>query len=226
MIQTKLDQTVHIWHAELDSHVKQYKLFQSWLSAEEREKAGNLTAFSRQNFILSRGLLREILTKYTKLPPEKFFFAYTRFGKPLLHPSLNTKIEFNLSHSKNRVIYAFTHTTAVGVDLEYKKARKFIDKIAYRFLARSDYTHLLRLSREEKLNAFFNAWVRYEASLKAAGHPIKTHPFSQYTMHSKQQAPLINSPDYFLFNLAIHPDFSAAVAVNIPIKNILIKNYG
>ncbi len=173
--------SIHVFHTSLDIHSGHHALFQSWLSDEEKIRAEKIKLPYRQHFILARGLLRQLLSIYSKLPPEKIQFSYTEQGKPIFANSLpNKSIEFNLSHSRERVAFAFTLDTPIGIDLEYKVQRKHMDKIAYRFFPAHQYEQLSHLTGEKKLNAFFNAWVHNEASLKALGYRLQTHPFSKY----------------------------------------------
>ena len=215
--------SIHVLHTKLDMHRKHYPLFQSWLSVEEKIRAKKLKLPYRQRFILTRGLLRKLLSDYSGQSPEKIHFSYTESGKPLfINPSLNKPIEFNLSHSRERVAFAFTMDTPIGIDLEYKIQRKYIDKIAYRFFSAHDYEQLRYLTGEEKLNAFFNAWVRNEASLKALGYHLQTHPLSQYK--TSQSSTLIKAPAICsLFSLTLHPNFAAAIAIKGNSKPIIVK---
>ena len=227
-MQTTLDNAIHIWHAKLNNSINQYKLFQSWLSVEEKARAEKLKLVYRQHFILTRGILRDLLFHYTKQPPEKINFCYTEFGKPFFtNPSINLPIEFNLSHSHNMAVFAFTLDTPLGIDLEYKRQRKYIDKIAYRFFSVRDYEKLMRLSGDKKLNSFFNAWVKNEALLKAIGRHLQTHPFSKYKIHDKQQALMEKKwhSSCSAFYLTLHPDFAAALAIKGKCKTITIKKY-
>lgn len=215
--------TIHLWHTALDLRSKRFPLFQSWLSIEEKIRAEKLNLRCRQRFILTRGILRNLLSNYSGQSPEKIHFSYTEAGKPLfINSSLNNPIEFNLSHSRERVAFAFTMGTPIGIDLEYKTPRKYMDKIAYRFFSAHDYEQLKRLTREKKLNAFFKTWVRNEALLKARGYPLQTHPYSKYK--TNKSLTLMKKPSpYALISLALHPDFAAAIAIKGNGKSIRVK---
>jgi 4'-phosphopantetheinyl transferase len=220
--------SVHVWHTAFDCHSRESHVFQRWLSVGEKARADKLKRPYRQRFILTRGLLRKLLSRYNGQPPEKIHFSYTPSGKPLLlGSSFGKAIEFNVSHSNNRVAFAFTVGTPIGIDLEFKSARKYIDQIAYRFFSKKDYEQLQTLTGNEKLNAFFKAWVANEASVKAWGHSLKTHPFSQYTRSSDKEPVALHSEKYpcSLFDLAFHPDFAAALAIKGDKKTIIIKKY-
>jgi 4'-phosphopantetheinyl transferase len=227
-IKTTLDSDIHVWHTVLNDHSRYYKLFQSWLSEEEKTRIAKFKPLYRQRFILSHGILRDLLSRYSGQPPEKIQFSYTERGKPIfINQGFNKQIEFNLSHSKERIALAFTHDTPIGIDLEYKIQRKYIDKVAYRFFPAHDYEQLKYLNNEEKLTAFFNAWASNEAVVKALGNHLQTHPLSQYKNLNPQSITTKKEKDpYTVLILALHPAVAAALAIKGKNnKLILIKKY-
>lgn len=222
---------IHIWHTTLERHTEKYKLFQSWLSPEEKIRAKKLAIPYQQNFVISRGVLRDLLAYYSEQFPQKLKLTYSVSGKPLL-TNVKNPLEFNLSHSKNSWACVFSIDTPVGIDIEYVKPRMHLDKIAYRFLPADEYDRLQLLRGKKKLNAFFNAWVKNEALVKAMGNTLQTHPYSRYTLSLD---PLLNplvcikkggiTPLYTITHLSLYPDFATAVAVKGNEKSIVIKQY-
>lgn len=222
--------TIHIWHTRFDDHTKKYKLFKSWLAPEEEIRAEKLAITYRQNFIISRGVLRDLLAYYSQQPPQKLKLSYSVSGKPLLIYS-KPCMEFNLSHSKNILVCAFTLDTPLGIDIEYINSRMHFDRIAYRFLLADEYDRLQLLHGRKKIKAFFNAWVRNEALIKAKGNILQTHPYSRYKLSldhqistKKYEQKELNS-FFAISNLSLYPDFAAAIAVKGNEKSIFIKKY-
>ena len=221
---------IHIWHTRFDEHTKKYKLFKSWLAPDEKIRAEKLAIPYRQNFIISRGVLRDLLAYYSQQPPHKLKLSYSVSGKPLLINS-EQSLEFNLSHSKNILVCAFTIDTPVGVDIEYINSRMHLDKIAYRFLVTDEYDRLQLLHGIKKIKVFFNAWVRNEALIKAMGNTLQTHPYSRYKLSLDPQISTLKDKQkdinffYAISNLSLYPDFAAAIAVKGNEKPILFKKY-
>lgn len=135
------------------------------------------------------------------------------------------QIEFNLSHSHNRVAFAFTWDTPIGIDIEYKTPRKYLDKIAYRFFSAQDYEQLKNLQGEEKLNTFFDLWVRHEALLKALGQRLGTHSLSKYKSNQKQIAIIKKKEPCAILSLILQEGFAAALAIKGENKPLLIRTY-
>lgn len=226
-----LNQSVtHIWYTRLEDHVKKYELFQNWLAPEEKIRAEALAIPYRQSFIISRGVLRDLLAHYSEQSPQQLKLSYSTSGKPLLiNPEQS--IEFNLSHSKNILVLVFSIDTSVGIDIEYINHRIHIDKIAYRFLPAYEYDRLQLSQGTKKLEAFFNAWVRNEALIKAMGNTLQTHPFSRYKLSSNSQVNTLEykkkeiNSFYSISKLSLYPDFAAAIAIKGNEKPLLIKKY-
>ena len=87
-------------------------------------------------------------------------------------------MQFNLSHSHEIIVYALTIGTPIGVDVEYPKHNIDYDGIAQRFFSINECRQLKALPVEDKKTAFYNAWTRKEAYIKAVGeglsHPLDT----------------------------------------------------
>jgi 4'-phosphopantetheinyl transferase len=220
---------IHIWHTSLEDHAEKYELFKSWLSAEEKTRAEKLAISYRQGFIISRAVLRDLLAYYTEQCPQKLKLVYSASGKPLLINS-EQRIEFNLSHSKNILAYAFAIDTPVGIDTEYIRPRKHLDKIAYRFLPANEYNRLQLLHGRKKLEAFFSAWTRNEVLIKAKGDALQTHPYSRHKLSSDPKVSTLEyrgkkNPLYAISNLSLFPNFETAIAVKGDKKPIVIKKY-
>lgn len=227
-----LDQSIiHLWHTKIDDHSQKYQLFQSWLTPNEKIHAEKLAFPYRQSYVISRAILRDLLAYYSEQYPEKLKLSYSISGKPFLIQNQSQRIEFNLSHSKNILVCVFTIDAPVGIDIEYITPKKHLDKIAYRFLPAYEYDQLQLLKGANKLQAFFKAWVRNEALIKAKGDTLQTHPYSKYKFSlnaklstSKFETKEINS-FYTISNLLLYSEFATAIAVKGKKKPINIKKY-
>lgn len=121
--------------------------------------------------------------------------------------------------------------TPIGIDIEHKIQRKHLDKIAYRFFSAYDYNQLKLLNEKEKFHTFFNIWVRNEATLKAFGKQLQTHPCSHYNFSINQQLGL---PDIIKSKkiqscttsyLLLYSNFASAVVIAGHNKHIIVKKY-
>ena len=111
---------------------------------------------------------REVLARYLGVAPHTLHFERESRGKPLLHPS--DRLSFNLSHAGSQGLLAVTYGPRIGVDIE--ALRPLIDPLglAKRFFSPAEAEVLAALV--DPLSAFFRAWVRKEAYLKALGGTV------------------------------------------------------
>ncbi len=167
------DNEVHVWCASLDVEASYLQHLQQVLTTDEQNR-GDRFYFQqdREHFIVARGLLRIILSRYLNTEPDRLQFCYGSKGKPALEPSLSKVLCFNLSHSHGKALYAIASRRDVGVDLELIKADLSILEIAERFFSPREYAVLLELDPPARQQAFFTYWTLKEAYIKARGEGL------------------------------------------------------
>ena len=95
----------------------------------------------KNNFCISRSILRNILIKYLDLPPEEVIIKHQKNGKPAL-ANQGIKLNFNLSHTDNWVLLAISRDCRVGIDLEKCNSKLDRRKIAKRVFDKNIYQKL------------------------------------------------------------------------------------
>jgi len=211
---------VHIWAAALEGEPARWT---NLLSPAELDRAAAFHfELHRRRFIVGRGLLRSILSRYLGVPPEQVEFAYGSQGKPELSGGLAANgLRFNLAHSEDLAIVAITRLGAVGVDLEKIAPLDNIDDLVARFFSARENARFQQLSVEQKAPAFFNLWTRKEAWLKATGEGI-AHALNlvEVSFLPGEPARLLSIPEHLsggahwsLYELAPAGHFAAALAV-------------
>jgi 4'-phosphopantetheinyl transferase len=115
-------------------------------------------------------MLRVLLGRYLDVPPQSVRFEYEEWGKPRLAPLQQCQdLCFNLSHSADLVLYAVTRGQGVGVDVEQIRPVPEMEAIARRVFSTHEIACLSASSEIARQTAFFAAWTRREACLKAVG---------------------------------------------------------
>ena len=139
------------------------------LSPDERARAESfLFEHHRCTYVLSRGILRELLGRYVSIPPANIRFSYGSKGKPNL-VGVVPSIRFNSSNSANMGLYAMTRNCDLGVDIEKVRPLQDMQQIADQFFCREETRELFSLPLAERELAFFHCWSRKEAYIKAVG---------------------------------------------------------
>lgn len=158
------------------------------LTSDEAQRSDAFRfVLDRERFLIGRGVLRDILSRYLKLAPEQIGFSYNRYGKPALQGN-DGGLRFNLSHSHGVALYCFTRARAVGLDIEFIREDFDCLEIAERFFSPSEVTTLRALSPNLQTAAFFNCWTRKEAFIKAVGEGL-SHPLHRFSVSLVPQEP-------------------------------------
>lgn len=223
---------VHIWCADLNLPEEALEKFFNNLSADEQTRAARfIHAKDRSHFIAARAILRDILSRYCNIAPNKIKFNYTAKGKPLLNlETMQPKIFFNLSHSHDLALYAVTHLEQIGVDIEYTRRNIDALEIAERFFSKNEIALLRSLPVTEQLAGFYKIWTRKEAYVKAIGEGI-SHSLDNFSVStaSGKSAILIDASqsklnnDWFIYDVPLEEDYQAALAIQY--NNILMRQW-
>jgi 4'-phosphopantetheinyl transferase len=160
---------IHVWRAFLHAEEDAHGQLEATLSADERARAARFRFDSdRKHFIAARGILRSLLGRYLHERPGEIQFCYGPQGKPALRwQDSNPPVHFNLSHSHDLVLLAFSDTREVGIDLERLRPHFAAEEIAERFFAPPEVAEFRALPAELRVEGFFLCWTRKEAYIKA-----------------------------------------------------------
>ena len=166
---------VHIWRIGLDEICGREQDCAALLSSDEQRRA---SAFKfpqhRYRYIVCRAFLRMILGRCAKCDPREVVLTSNSFGKPIIrHPALNPRLEFNLSHSRQTALIAVALERRIGIDVEHHSDEVAIDAFCTQFFSPRETATILALSRDAKIQAFFDCWTRKEAYLKARGEGLR-----------------------------------------------------
>jgi 4'-phosphopantetheinyl transferase len=172
--------TVHVWRADLIAVAEDLG---ELLCSEEHARAERIVN-EREGELWrrSRGLLRTLLGRYLQRDPSALRFVTGEHGKPALaqdtteRPATGQRaaadpncLSFNMSHSGDWALYAFSHAGAVGVDVEL--ARRPVEEVAIaaRMFGAAEAQRLQALDPANRQREFLRAWAHHEAELKCLG---------------------------------------------------------
>lgn len=124
----------------------------------------------RHRFLLTRALVRTMLSRYAAVAPAAWRFDTNAYGRPELvdRPAGTVDLRFNVSHTEGLVACAVTVGREVGVDVEHV-GRNLTHDVAARFFAPSEVSDLRALPLPEQALVFFDYWTLKEAYIKARG---------------------------------------------------------
>lgn len=166
----------HVWRINLQVNAPVPAACQNSLSAEEKTRADRFY-FERhgRRFIVARGALRNLVGRYVGLPAAEVEFESTGNGKPFIcHPK--TPMRFNLSHSGDLCVIAFSAASELGVDIEASERRVEALEIAKRFFTPEEHAEIQETEESKRLETFLRFWTAKEAVMKATGLGLRLEP--------------------------------------------------
>ncbi|WP_017306450.1 4'-phosphopantetheinyl transferase family protein [Spirulina subsalsa] len=220
---------IHLWQVSLLHPPFPLPQLISLLSPDEQARATRYALErDRVSFQISRGCLRLLLAHYLATSPHRLQFSYTPNGKPSL---TDFSLSFNLSHSHQLALYSITPRYPIGVDLEHLRPIANVVQLAQRFFTPREAAQIAALEGTLAETAFFQAWTRKEAYLKATGEGIKG--LKQVEVSCLPDAPVeilhlahsSETPaDWSLYHLTPAPDYIGALAVGS--RDVVLRCWG
>lgn len=178
---------IDLWLAHSDE-IKDPSLLARYrqLLTEEELRQERRFHFSKDQhrYLITRALVRTVLSAYVALPPEQWRFTANAYGKPAIadiHPDAQC-LSFNLSHTQGLVVLGITKATALGIDTENTVSRRAPLDVASHFFSASEVAALNELDTCDRNQRFFQYWTLKEAYIKARGMGLSI-PLNQFSFH-------------------------------------------
>ena len=233
-------ETAHIWRVPLDESLtgKLVSRCRKILSPDEIERAQSFQSPAKGNqFILYRGALRLLLSRYTRYWAGRIRYDYGPNGKPSLsHPRFfasGTDLEFTVSNSGEFALIGITRGQALGLDIEHvRPVADAGDQIA-RFFTPNEQEDLAALPPEHRAHGFFNCWTRKKAFVRALGAGFaQTMPRTEVTLtpgtppRLKRHALLPGDESrWMMFSFEPAPGYTAAIAVQSTRTDLSFRDF-
>jgi 4'-phosphopantetheinyl transferase len=166
------DGEVHLWHVFSDAVTdpKLLKRYCELLSEDELQRQQRFVfARDRHQFLVTRALVRAVLSSYTGHDPRAWVFGQNAYGKPEIALPAGVALRFNLAHTTGLVTCAVAAGGDLGVDVEdLQHGRQGLD-LARQYFATAEVAALEQWPAEEQPTGFFQFWTLKEAYIKARG---------------------------------------------------------
>lgn len=145
--------------------------YHALLSVDERARQARFR-FDRdqRRYLVTRALVRTVLSRYAPVRPEDWAFSEGPSGRPAIAtPQTASALEFNISHSADLVMLGVTSGRTLGIDTESIGARHVDIEGLDRYFAPQESAALLSLPSAERRRRFFELWTLKESYIKARG---------------------------------------------------------
>jgi len=202
---------VQLWFAFCDEIADQGVLadYRRLLTDEERQKEGRFHfARDRHRYLITRALVRTVLSRYAAVTPQDWRFTEDAYGRPLIanDHSAARRISFNVSHTRSLVVLGVSCERALGVDIEDFQTRRADLDVADRYFSADEVAQLRATAPQLQAARFFEYWTLKESYIKARGMGLSL-PLEQFGFDLAQpqrvqirfHPPLMDDPSRWTF---------------------------
>jgi malonyl CoA-acyl carrier protein transacylase len=192
---------IHLWladYAAIDDE-RLHAAYRELLDPAEREQEPRFYfARDRRRYLVTRALVRTVLSRYADVDPAAWVFTPNAYGRPEIANAGVAGLSFNISHTHSMIVLGVTRDRALGVDVENARAREVSLDIARHYFAPDEVAALATVPEHGQQERFFEYWTFKESYIKARGMGLSL-PLDKFSFHY---------PDERGVALSIHPELA------------------
>jgi len=165
---------IHLWLAYYDEidDAQLHATYRALLNAAEQQQEPRFYfAKDRLRYLVTRALVRTVLSRYLPVAPNDWIFSANAYGRPQLEnvEARASELSFNISHTHSLIVLGVTQGRELGVDVENVRAREVSIDIADRYFAPGEVAALAEAPVDRQQDRFFEYWTFKESYIKARG---------------------------------------------------------
>jgi 4'-phosphopantetheinyl transferase len=178
---------IHLWLAYYDeiSEERLHVAYRELLNTgEKRQEPRFYFAKDRRRFLVTRALVRTVLSRYIAIHPRQWTFLANAYGRPDISntQARDARVSFNISHTHSLIVLGVTRHRALGVDVEKFCTRKAAIDVAGHFFSPQEVTALDAVPSPQQQYRFFEYWTFKESYIKARGMGLSL-PLDKFSFH-------------------------------------------
>ena len=176
---------IHLWMTKPEELLGNDELLTTYatlLTSKETAKQQRYKfAKDRHDALITRAFIRDLLSYYADIAPQDWQFEKGEKDKPEII-NCPLPLRFNISHTKNLIIWAVTLEDDIVCDVENTGRSNDVLDIAERYFSPKESKELFALPVAQQRNRFFDYWTLKESYIKAWGLglaiPLKDFSFN------------------------------------------------
>lgn len=159
-------------------------------------------ADDRKRYLVTRAMVRMVLSRYAPVAPEHWAFSKNAYGRPTIAEAIAEAeaeargLSFNLSHTRGLIALAVTRGRELGVDVENIATRSVSLDVAKHFFSPIEVADLACVAADRQQDRFFEYWTMKESYIKARGMGLSL-PLDRFSFRF---------PHHSAVSLSIDPD--------------------
>jgi len=182
------------------------------LSSKELMRASRFYHVNdRMRFLIGRHVVRNLLGRYHNVPAADVDIQLSADGRP----EYAGPLDFNVSHSGDRVLCGLSYSANIGVDVEEINSNYPEEVIETIFSDKEQDEYAKLVSRLDKTVFFYKIWTRKEAVLKAIGKGFLIDPRLLCVLNTNgtQLTNILFRGECYVVHDWMDKDYACAVAV-------------
>src|SRR5262249_6080635 len=197
--------------------------YRTLLTAAERQQQQRFYfAKDRHRYLLTRALVRTVLSRYVPIAACDWRFEPSRYGRPMIvnDHELVRGLSFNISHADGLIVLAVTCAGLIGVDTE-PASREIPLSIADRYFSPKEVAGVKALPAGLQPRRLLDLWTLKESYIKARGMGVSV-PLHKFSFNlDDNQAGVISfdedfqdvPPGWRFYQLTPSDDYAVALCV-------------
>lgn len=178
---------IHIWltYCEAITEERLMVSYRELLNPTEKEEELRFHfARDRHRYLVTRALVRTVLSRYASVDPKDWVFSRDVYGRPHIANTEATDscLSFSVSHTKGLIVLGVAKGRSLGVDVENFAARDISIDVANHYFAPEEVAALHEVSDRQGMCRFFEYWTLKESYVKARGMGFVL-PVDRFSFH-------------------------------------------
>jgi 4'-phosphopantetheinyl transferase len=172
------DDEIHLWllfQHEVSSAAL-LELYRGLLTGEERLRGARFHLEKhRTQYLLTRALIRTVLSRYSGVDPRAWRFNTNEYGRPqVVAPDVSATLCFNIAHTEGLIVCACARRKTIGVDTEQVRPDGAGSEIADCYFSATEAAELRAAPAADRAALFYCYWTHKESYHKAIGTGLST----------------------------------------------------
>jgi len=165
----------HVWFVFQDQGQDAALLerYRQFLTRQERSGEFRFHfAEDRHRYLLTRALVRTVLSLYAPISPWEWSFVANAYGRPeIANAAVSAAgLSFNVSHTRGLIMMGVSRHRTIGVDTENTKRSSALIEMPKQFYSRDEITELRAEPDDDRRSErLLEIWTLKEAYVKARG---------------------------------------------------------
>src|SRR5215469_7051957 len=178
---------IHVWLTFCESMREERLLvaYRGLLNDGEKEEESRFYfAKDRQRYLVTRALVRTVLSRYAPVDPKDWVFSTNAYGQPhIVNPEATDGcLSFSVSHTQELNVLGVARGRSLGVDAENLNTRNISIDLAKHYFAPEEVAAVREVPHHKQQFRFLEYWTLKESYIKARGMGLSL-PLDRFSFH-------------------------------------------